>query len=243
MERNDKCFCGSGKKYKKCHYHISGESKLADMYRKNAAFDEACQNLEITNLCVDGCSICCSDYFFVSENEFLMIAENLMSEGESIESYIEKAKNTEKIIQEQYPELIEKMNKNMSGGQHDFLSSEYFLDTERLEDFPKCIFLNEHHKCSIYNVRPIICRTYGTMDCCDIIANPKVSIQQQDELMKNMLIRSKDKKVIIKRPYPLFYWFARFFDKPLVEVTYRKIEQIRKATETDYFEFSKNCIK
>lgn len=78
--------------------------------------------------------------FFVSENEFLMIAENLMSEGESIESYIEKAKNTEKIIQEQYPELIEKMNKNMSGGQHDFLSSEYFLDTERLEDFPKCIF-------------------------------------------------------------------------------------------------------
>lgn len=34
MERNDKCFCGSGKKYKKCHYHISGESKLADMYRK-----------------------------------------------------------------------------------------------------------------------------------------------------------------------------------------------------------------
>lgn len=213
------------------------------MYRKNAAFDEACQNLEITNLCVDGCSICCSDYFFVSENEFLMIAENLMSEGESIESYIEKAKNTEKIIQEQYPELIEKMNKNMSGGQHDFLSSEYFLDTERLEDFPKCIFLNKHHKCSIYNVRPIICRTYGTMDCCDIIANPKVSIQQQDELMKNMLIRSKDKKVIIKRPYPLFYWFARFFDKPLVEVTYRKIEQIRKATETDYFEFSKNCIK
>ena len=81
------------------------------------------------------------------------------------------------------------------------------------------------------------------MDCCDIIANPKVSIQQQDELMKNMLIRSKDKKVIIKRPYPLFYWFGRFFDKPLVEVTYRKIEQIRKATETDYFEFSKNCIK
>ena len=80
------------------------------MYRKNAAFDEACQNLGITNLCVDGCSICCSDYFFVSENEFLMIAENLMSEGESIESYIEKAKNTEKIIQEQYPELIEKMN-------------------------------------------------------------------------------------------------------------------------------------
>ena len=108
--RNDPCPCGSGKKYKKCHYHISGESKLADMYRKNAAFDEACQNLEITNLCVDGCSICCSDYFFVSENEFLMIAENLMSEGESIESYIEKAKNTEKIIQEQYPELIEKMN-------------------------------------------------------------------------------------------------------------------------------------
>ena len=35
--------------------------------------------------------------FFVSENEFLMIAENLMSEGESIESYIEKAKNTEKL--------------------------------------------------------------------------------------------------------------------------------------------------
>lgn len=82
------------------------------------------------------------------------------------------------------------------------------------------------------------------MDCCDIIANPKVSdTTARNELMKNMLIRSKDKKVIIKRPYPLFYWFARFFDKPLVEVTYRKIEQIRKATETDYFEFSKNCIK
>ena len=73
MERNDRCFCGSGIKYKKCHYRINGESKLANIYRAYNEYDNACIQKGICNNCRKGCSQCCNDYFFISESEFLQI--------------------------------------------------------------------------------------------------------------------------------------------------------------------------
>ena len=55
MERNDRCFCGSGIKYKKCHYRINGESKLANIYRAYNEYNNACIQKGICNNCRKGC--------------------------------------------------------------------------------------------------------------------------------------------------------------------------------------------
>ena len=239
MERNDKCFCGSGKKYKKCHYHISGESKLADMYRKNAAFDEVCNNLGIGNTCINGCSECCKDYFFVSENEFLMIVEELLHRGENIKLYMEKAQKNKKIIAEKHPELLEKLEKIMPSGGRECLNSSYFRDNENPRDLPACIFLNGQHKCSIYNVRPFICRTYGTTEVCQFLSNNHIPLQEQINMMENTIIRSDDNQSIMKRPYPLFYWFSEFLKKPYDFLTLTKVEKIKNNTEKEFYNFNR----
>ena len=50
MKCNDLCFCGSGKKHKKCHFDINPSSKLADIYRAYKEFDKYAKNNNIYNL-------------------------------------------------------------------------------------------------------------------------------------------------------------------------------------------------
>ena len=82
MERNEKCFCGSGRKYKNCHYRINGESKLSNIYRKIYEYDKYCNEHGLCNMCDKNCSKCCSDYFYVDEMEFLTILEYMIHNKE-----------------------------------------------------------------------------------------------------------------------------------------------------------------
>ena len=171
MERNDRCFCGSGIKYKKCHYRINGESKLANIYRAYNEYNNACIQKGICNNCRKGCSQCCNDYFFISESEFLQILEELIYRKININDYISKAKAVKKHIQEVHPEIIKKLNEFMPKSV-DNIDESFFKDSINPPDLPACIFL-DNNKCSIYNVRPSICRGYGTTEECRIIKNKK----------------------------------------------------------------------
>lgn len=159
MERNDRCFCGSGIKYKKCHYRINGESKLANIYRAYNEYNNACIQKGICNNCRKGCSQCCNDYFFISESEFLQILEELIYRKININDYISKAKAVKKHIEKVHPEIIKKLNEFMPKSV-DNIDESFFKDSINPPDLPACIFL-DNNKCSIYNVRPSICRGYG----------------------------------------------------------------------------------
>jgi len=41
LGRNDRCHCGSGKKYKKCHLAEDSEARTAELAAQNAAMAEA----------------------------------------------------------------------------------------------------------------------------------------------------------------------------------------------------------
>jgi len=41
LGRNDRCHCGSGKKYKKCHLAADDEARTAELAAQNAALAEA----------------------------------------------------------------------------------------------------------------------------------------------------------------------------------------------------------
>ena len=68
----------------------------------------------------------------------------------------------------------------------------------------KCIFL-EKYKCSIYEVRPVICRMYGMCLPCGLIKNKEVVFQEGRDLTNIQLIIGDE--IIKQRNYPLFYFF------------------------------------
>ncbi len=239
MERNESCFCGSGKKYNKCHYGINEKSKLADMYKANVLFDKACTAMTVSNNCITGCSECCKDYFFVSENEFLLILEWLLNKGENINLYKEKAIVSLNIIKKRYPDMVEQLDKHMPKSGSDILTSKYFNDNERVTDLPPCIFLNTERKCSIYECRPIVCRTYGSTTRCDKINNDTIEFKETTDLYKtSTMVLSNDGAPIIKRPYPIFYWFSFFLKEPFYSTMLLKVSKIKDISESDYYDFS-----
>lgn len=244
MERNDKCFCGSGIKYKKCHLRINGESKLANIYRAINAYDIACKEKNIYNACINGCSKCCSDFFFISENEFLMIVEELLYRKENINNYITKAKDVMENINKTHPDVIKKLDEYMPTSFNEGLNSEYFKDDFNDSDLPKCIFLNENNKCTIYDIRPFVCRTYGTTKLCEYIKNPISSFEEEQKMIleSKIITDIKNSEPIVKRPYPIFYWFGFFLEKEYYYLTMKKVENIKNMRLDDYYNFNKIFI-
>lgn len=240
MERNDRCFCGSGIKYKKCHYRINGESKLANIYRAYNEYNNACIQKGICNNCRKGCSQCCNDYFFISESEFLQILEELIYRKININDYISKAKAVKKHIEKFHPEIIKKLNKFMPKSV-DNIDESFFKDSINPPDLPACIFL-DNNKCSIYNVRPSICRGYGTTEKCRIIKNKKYDFEEKYKMYNEASIISHSgdtTKSILKRTYPLFYWFAYFLDDSWYNFTMEKLRRIRDDKNDAYYDFTR----
>lgn len=75
-----------------CYNRIKVNSKLANMCHHVNRFDLKCKEMNISNMCVNNCVECCKDYFFVSENEFLMILEELIHKKEILVIIIKRPK-------------------------------------------------------------------------------------------------------------------------------------------------------
>lgn len=109
MNRNDKCFCGSSKKYKKCHYGIeegSIASELIKFYNElDSKIEKEIEAKSLNVLCGQGCSECCEDYFAITEVEFAVIMDYLKREKgvEYIHSIISKGIKRNNKFKENYP--------------------------------------------------------------------------------------------------------------------------------------------
>ena len=91
MGRNDLCFCGSGKKQKKCHPNINEDSVAAKIIK---LYTQLSKELEENvygkkNIkCQKGCNACCKDYFAINEVEFAVIIINyIISEEDLIKNH------------------------------------------------------------------------------------------------------------------------------------------------------------
>lgn len=97
MSNNDLCFCGSGKKKKKCHPDIHENSLFATLLNYYHLLEE--ESKAVNNpLCKKGCNKCCEGTFSISQSEFFMILHSLKITNE-IQTYRVKA---EEILKEKY---------------------------------------------------------------------------------------------------------------------------------------------
>ena len=94
MHNNEVCFCGSGKKQKKCHPDIAPQSAMANLYDIFHKIEEETKEIANHVPCKKGCSDCCTNHFEVSYIEFLTILDHLRIKagGDLVEQFRENAK-------------------------------------------------------------------------------------------------------------------------------------------------------
>ncbi|WP_255290570.1 SEC-C metal-binding domain-containing protein [Bacillus cereus] len=87
MSRNEQCFCGSGKKQKKCHDDVDPNSYIGNLYKKYFKIDSIISDYKATHKefenhpCGKGCFNCCYDVFPISMLEFELLLEEIRNIG------------------------------------------------------------------------------------------------------------------------------------------------------------------
>lgn len=245
MGRNEICFCGSGLKKKRCHGDINDNSLVANMLKIYKALDEEIKD-KVKCKCRTNCNKCCYDYFYISEEEFLVIMYYIERhfKKEMIEEIFYKSYDYMKYLKQNYEDEYNKLN-NITYG---FVESQNYDINKFIPRIMKtekgCIFLKEG-KCSIYEVRPIVCRSFGTLNkkfkCPDVfVEKDEFDYKIVEDLMSKRIKSEYElilKQQYIEREYPISDFVFSLYD------TYKLSGKLGMAIKKDKVEYAKNKIK
>lgn len=228
------CFCGSGKKEGRCHKGMAANSIVAEVvltYKKLDEYDFPS--------CPHYCHQCCFDYFFVSELEFFLIFWYLKEKKDIsfFQHIVSRAKLQRRILQEEFPQKYEELNHVLFGAHQVSKDIEHIFD-DRLSGKTislscACPFLDEKGKCSIYPVRPVICRIYGSI----LVGTEYNDYMRCDKTGDYLRLTENDLKKVqslgqigkyYTRPYPLLEWFAVLAQSSIMQAKAVKAYRLSK---------------
>ncbi|MCK8058520.1 MULTISPECIES: YkgJ family cysteine cluster protein [unclassified Fusibacter] len=134
--------------------------QLTDLYRK---LDETITNhykgKRLQPPCSKGCSSCCSQFFEISELEFAVIKEQVDSLSQTEKNELSlRAETLMDLFRENWPDFHETY---FSKQTIDVVNDDYYQHPDRYEVTLPCVFLSNEGSCTIYESRPITCRTTG----------------------------------------------------------------------------------
>lgn len=230
ISRNDPCFCGSGKKQKKCHADIHPDSRSAHVIRLYKELDGIIEHYHDENNagppCKKGCYSCCYDDFMISEVEFMLIVRSMKDwSQEDIEDVFVRSLNYLERIQQEQPELYQAMRTD--GNIHPTATERQKKLHDGQNSFP-CPLLNDETKtCSVYEDRPFACRSHGSTFIqddqflyedhvvCELIPSNQENRTRVPHIpnFANRFSRTihcyfeKEDVIYQIRQYPIYYWF------------------------------------
>lgn len=183
------------------------------------------QALMYDSICTPHCCFCCYDYFYVSSAEFYTIMQYILQKS-NYKKILKAAKlNAIVLLKELKTSFFEEYKKIYS--QNFNHPIEYYLTpvgNGRIQLKKPCIFLNSHNKCIIYEVRPLVCRQYGTIidsryedefKCSQVIYNNYLDYSKIDNSQNSDMLLFIENQLVI--PKPLLYWFSEIV--PFLEQT------------------------
>ena len=242
------CFCGSGKPYSDCHNYIYENSYVASLYKLQRDIDQEIEKQakekEIEIECKRGCCECCSQCFCVSETEFVQILDFMKRERPQNEllGIIEKSKYQWNFLKANDPLIAQKLQSTLT------LRELWQLNTISLPF--SCIFLDKGHSCTIYKIRPLICRICGVGYSTILFNRPChknpdqywIDFTSFDKRMNNFLFLNDQNKTIIRRPVPLFYYFQLMFQDESMIHQFSETELYKDLLELDQKDYVKKLI-
>jgi len=173
--------------------------------------------------CAKGCSSCCSQFFEISELEFMLMFEaidNLPDEKKSL--LADKAQALFSLFKEYWPSFYEDYFTPETSTIH---TDEYYQHPERFKVNIPCVFLSDDGGCEIYAHRPIICRTTGVGyqhlinfgSVCNYIKGITSPLWQADlrpfipTIEEIRWLPDPSDSQNYKRQYPMFYYIYDLF--------------------------------
>jgi len=202
---------------------FSGFRALESMKKLYIDMDTEIKNKIALNnvepICTNGCYECCYEYFTVSKIEYFVIKHFLLSNKINIDHLIKESIIIVEEFKKLYPEKFEVLNVSSQ------INIVKAYEDNDIREFAKCPFLI-NGSCSVYEVRPIICRLYGTSytyPSCEKILNkcrnPYNGQTIESKVLKHMIdlpIMTEYSPGIdhdfygnnFQKPYPLFWWIA-----------------------------------
>lgn len=261
MGRNDLCFCGSGKKQKKCHPNINENSvaaKTIKLYGDIGKDLDAYIYGKVDVKCAKGCNKCCQDYFAISEIEFAIIMDYLYSKwgSEKTSEIIHKGILLANEFEKHNPKYYEQLDECTTGKSLFECARIDYVNMPEKQD--KCVFLDEEGGCSIYEVRPLICRTHGLCyysedvehKICDKIPslfsnkdNMMPLDKYKDDIFNIRNYRKEGEKIIHRRMFPIFYFMKLYFGDGRTLAEYFKfpvVYNILHGTEEQLYDWIYN---
>jgi Fe-S-cluster containining protein len=233
--RNSACFCGSGKKQKKCHNNFHPESKAANLLKLYKEIDDTTNTFfnesSVPSFCRKGCHHCCYDSLAITPIEFEVILNDLKKRlnKTEIEELFTRALGQNEEIKINNPDFYRLLENNGTLDQQALIKQMNSSSSTKRNPFP-CVFLNEvEGLCTVYESRPYICRTFGTThvsedelgdyEICEVIPSSKLLIDSTPEVRSLEKERSKivniniGGQLFIMRPYPIYYLFKIYYEK------------------------------
>lgn len=110
--------------------------------------------------CTKGCSSCCSQFFEISEVEYVVILNHLKEwDKGKLDILIEIADIYSQVLEKHHSKFYRKYFSEDTA--EEFSANLYYKDPERYKIHIPCVFLSDDGACTIYEVRPLVCRTTG----------------------------------------------------------------------------------
>lgn len=236
ISRNDPCFCGSGKKHKKCHSDVHADSRASYLINLNATIDKKVKDFQESTgdipPCHNGCSNCCYDDFSISEIEFELIMREMKSwNQEDVERVYDIALDQCEEVKKDRPDTWRNLEIFVRGNDGEAFRKQIENHGTILRNKFPCPLLDENTKsCKVYESRPMVCRSYGTthfkknnyssFEVCeyipDSIEHAKKTPNTDDEQLLAMQftnLTTPSGEMAIQRPYPIYYWFHIFYNR------------------------------
>lgn len=228
MAGNDLCFCGSMRRHKKCHPDISENSLAAMMFSLYARADKSINRHYAEHNtkppCKKGCGDCCAILFNVSIIEFFLICREMTKwDPKTISQIKRRVILGISYIRDQHPELYNFLRSDHSNqyftkmAYNNYnLSKDIELDCPFLTELP-----NRARVCSVYKVRPLLCRIFGTsyyvntesMYVCSRIGTNKAIMEYGpstediwSSFIQDILTVNYNGECYRGNTYPLIYW-------------------------------------
>jgi Fe-S-cluster containining protein len=216
------------RRHKKCHPDISTDSLAAKMLSLNSEADKIINTYyskhSVNPACRKGCSECCSTLFSVSIVEFFLICREMMKfDVKRIALIKQRVLQGISYLNSEHPALLNYFRTDHSDLDYKNMSLKtYELSIVVNIDCPFLTELSNRQKiCSIYNVRPLICRISGTSYyteienmyiCSHIGANKTImdsgpsTVDVWSSFMQDILTINHNGTCYRGSVYPLIYW-------------------------------------
>lgn len=201
-------------------------------------FDNAIKEMNVFNIC-NNCHDCCNHYFYISENEFLLILDYVMNNMRGkLSQFMDRAEDIYYTLKGKHPEIIAELDSVMAT--FDGIEILDFLMHEPINivpDLPACPFLDkEKNECLIESVKPIACRLYGTVNKC--INGKGIDIDACDYRLSKIgevPLNLHEQRAHMARPYPLFYWLYYFVASERFIETLKLLEDFNNMDSESFF--------